>query len=61
MAPSVELNAVVGRDVIMPREMTVEDIVYLVGKHIQAAKNAQAAVPTALRYTRRTDILFSSS
>ncbi len=43
MAPSVELNAVVGRDVIMPREMTVEDIDYLVGKHIQAAKNAQAA------------------
>ena len=43
MAPSVELNSVVGRDVIMPREMTVEDIDYLVGKHIQAAKNAQAA------------------
>lgn len=43
MAPSVELNAVVGRDVILPREMTVEDIDYLVGKYIQAAKNAQAA------------------
>lgn len=43
MAPSVELNSVVGRDTIMPREMTVEDIDRLVGLFIQAALNAQAA------------------
>ncbi len=43
MAPSVELNEVVGRETIMPREMTVEDIDRLVDLHIQAALNAQAA------------------
>lgn len=43
MAPSVELNSVVGRETIMPREMTVEDIDYLVGKFVQAAVNAQTA------------------
>lgn len=43
MAPSVELNSVVGRETILPREMTVEDIDYLVGKFVQAAVNAQAA------------------
>ncbi len=43
MGPSVELNAVQGRDVILPREMTVEDIDYLVGKYVQAAVNAQLA------------------
>ena len=43
MAPSVELNSVVGRDTIMPREMTVEDIDRLVGLFVQAALNAQAA------------------
>ena len=43
MAPSVELNEVVGRETILPREMTVEDIDRLVELHIQAALNAQAA------------------
>lgn len=43
MAPSVELNSVVGRDTILPREMTIEDIDRLVGLFIQAALNAQAA------------------
>lgn len=43
MAPSVELNSVVGRETIMPREMTVEDIDRLVDLHVQAALNAQAA------------------
>lgn len=43
MAPSVELNSVIGRDTIMPREMTVEDIDRLVGLFVQAAVNAQAA------------------
>lgn len=43
MAPSVELNSVVGRETIMPREMTVEDIDRLVDLYIQAALNAQAA------------------
>ena len=43
MAPSVELNSVVGRDTILPREMTIEDIDRLVGLFVQAALNAQAA------------------
>ena len=43
MAPSVELNSVVGRATILPREMTIEDIDRLVGLFIQAALNAQAA------------------
>lgn len=43
MAPSVELNKVIGRDTILPREMTVEDIDRLVGLFIQGALNAQAA------------------
>lgn len=43
MAPSVELNSVVGRETILPREMTVEDIDDLVGKFVQAAVNAQTA------------------
>ncbi len=43
MAPSVELNSVVGRDTIFPREMTIEDIDRLVGLFIQAAVNAEAA------------------
>lgn len=43
MAPSVELNNVVGRDTILPREMTVEDIDRLVGLFVQGALNAQAA------------------
>ena len=43
MAPSVELNSVVGRATILPREMTVEDIDRLVGLFVQAALNAQAA------------------
>ena len=43
MAPSVELNSVVGRDTILPREMTLEDIDRLVGLFIQAAVNAEAA------------------
>ena len=43
MAPSVELNSVVGRATILPREMTIEDIDRLVGPFIQAALNAQAA------------------
>lgn len=43
MAPSVELNSVVGRDTILPREMTIEDIDRLVGLFIQAAVNAEAA------------------
>jgi 2,4-dienoyl-CoA reductase-like NADH-dependent reductase (Old Yellow Enzyme family)/thioredoxin reductase len=43
MAPSVELNSVVGRATIMPREMTHEDIDRLVGLFIQAALNAQTA------------------
>ena len=43
MAPSVELNSVIGRDTILPREMTIEDIDRLVGLFIQAAPNAQAA------------------
>ena len=36
MAPSVELNSVVGRATILPREMTIEDIDRLVGLFIQA-------------------------
>lgn len=43
MAPSVELNSVVGRATILPREMTIEDIDRLVGLFVQAALNAQAA------------------
>ena len=43
MAPSVELNSVIGRDTILPREMTIEDIDRLVGLFVQAALNAQAA------------------
>ena len=43
MAPSVELNSVVGRDTILPREMTIEDIDRLVSLFIQAAVNAEAA------------------
>lgn len=43
IAPSVELNSVVGRDVILPREATVEDIDRLVGLFIQGALNAQTA------------------
>lgn len=43
MGPSVELNAVQGRDVILPREMTIEDIDYLVEKYIQAAVNSELA------------------
>lgn len=43
MGPSVELNNVVGRDTILPREMTIEDIDRLVEKYIIAAKNAQTA------------------
>lgn len=43
MAPSVELNSVIGRDTILPREMTVEDIDRLVGLFIQAAVNSEAA------------------
>ncbi len=43
MAPSVELNSVVGRETILPREMTVEDIDRLVELYVQAALNAQAA------------------
>ena len=43
MAPSVELNSVVGRETILPREMTVEDIDRLVGLYIQAGLNAQLA------------------
>lgn len=43
MAPSVELNSVVGRDTILPREMTLEDIDRLVGLFIQAAVNVEAA------------------
>ena len=43
MAPSVELNSVVGRDTSPPREMTGEDIDRLVGLFVQAALNAQAA------------------
>ena len=43
LVPSVELNSVVGRDTILPREMTVEDIDRLVGLFVQGALNAQAA------------------
>ena len=43
MAPSVELNSVIGRDTILPREMTIEDIDRLVGLFVQAALNAQDA------------------
>lgn len=43
MAPSVELNSVIGRDTILPREMTIEDIDRLVGLFVQAAVNAEAA------------------
>lgn len=43
MAPSVELNAVQGRSVIMPREMTIEDIDNLVEKFVQAAVNSELA------------------
>lgn len=40
MAPSVELNSVAGREVIMPREMTLDDITYVKEKFITAAANA---------------------
>ena len=43
MAPSVELNSVIGRDTILPREMTVEDIDRLVGLFVQAAVNSELA------------------
>lgn len=43
MAPSVELNSVVGRDTILPREMTIEDIDRLVALFIRAAVNSEAA------------------
>ena len=43
MAPSVELNSVVGRATILPREMTIEDIDNLVGKYVQAAVNSELA------------------
>lgn len=43
MAPSVELNSVIGRDTILPREMTIEDIDRLVGLFVQAAVNSEAA------------------
>lgn len=43
MAPSVELNSVIGRDTILPREMTVEDIDRLVGLFVQAAVNSGLA------------------
>ena len=43
MAPSVELNSVIGRDTILPREMTIEDIDRLVGLFVQAAVNAEIA------------------
>ena len=43
MAPSVELNSVVGRATILPREMTIEDIDNLVEKYVQAAVNSELA------------------
>ena len=43
MAPSVELNSVVGRAIILPREMTIEDIDNLVEKYVQAAVNSELA------------------
>lgn len=46
MAPSVELNSVIGRDTILPREMTVEDIDRLVGLFVQAAVNSELAGAT---------------
>lgn len=39
----VELNSVVGRATILPREMTIEDIDNLVGKYVQAAVNSELA------------------
>ena len=39
----MELNSVVGRATILPREMTIEDIDNLVEKYVQAAVNSELA------------------
>lgn len=41
LAPSALLNSVANRDVIQPREMTKEDIDYIVDKFVNAALNAE--------------------